>query len=301
MKTRPLESGDAPPRLNLVGAGSVGCTLFRLFAASNKFAVQDIYGRDETRVAQAVSFIGGGEARTSLSAMRPADVWFMTVPDRMIMPVAREIASEALSSPAIAVHCSGFLPASELSPLSRLGWGVASAHPVMTFADKEAAVDGFPGTFCGMEGDRCAVDRVAAILAAIGAKPFAIKPGSKTLYHAAAVLSNNLAVVLQAVAREAWAEAGVPDEISPMLNAALLSSTVKNVTTMGPAAALSGPASRGDWSVVEQQAQALDQWHPDAGRAYRSLSVMAGRLKQTGSTLQSEGYDPTRRVSAEPT
>jgi predicted short-subunit dehydrogenase-like oxidoreductase (DUF2520 family) len=279
-------AGAGRLRLNLVGAGSVGITLFRRFADCGLFDIQDIHGRDEARLSRAVAFIGAGRATTTLPEMRPADIWFITVPDSRIAEVARDLAAAAPSGPAAAVHCSGFLPASELAPLSQLGWGVASAHPVMTFADPQASVDAFPGTYCGMEGDDDAVRRVASVLEVVGARPFTIRPGGKALYHAAAVISNNLAVVLQAIAREAWAEAGVPAEISPDLNAALLSLTARNVNAMGPAEALTGPAARGDWSVVERQAQAVEAWHPDAGRAYRDLSLLARRLKRAGSTLK---------------
>lgn len=290
MQSRSPQPGSRRPRLNLVGAGSVGITLFRVFAGSGLFDIQDIYGRDEARLARALSFIGAGHATKSLAAMRPADIWFVTVPDTRIAEVARDLAAaapagSAMAGPATAVHCSGFLPASELAPLAALGWSLASAHPVMTFADPGASARAFPGTCCGMEGDADAVRRVASALEAVGARPFTIRPGGKALYHAAAVLSNNLAVVLQALAREAWAEAGVPAGIAPDLNAALLSSTARNVNALGPAEALTGPAARGDWSVVERQARAVETWHPDAGPAYRSLSLLARRLKRTGSTL----------------
>lgn len=299
MQVHSQQPSGTRPKLNLIGAGSVGTTLFHLFANSGLFDIQDIHGRDEIRLAQALSFIGTGNGTTSLAAMRPADIWFVTVPDTQIAEIAFDLASASSSGPAIAVHCSGFLPASELGPLSELGWAVASAHPVMTFADPESSVRDFPGTYCGMEGDEGVIQIVASMLQLIGAQPFTIKPGGKALYHAAAVISNNLAVVLQAIAREAWAEAGVPAQISPHLNAALLSSTAKNVNQLGPTEALTGPAARGDWPVVERQAEAVETWHPIAGQAYRSLSLLARRLKRTGSTLLSlreEEADRTERL-----
>ena len=279
------------PKLNLVGAGSVGMTLFRRFAGSDAVDIQDIYGRDETRLAKAVSFIGAGCPVSTLAAMRPADIWFITVPDSRIADVSRDLAATRPAGPGTAIHCSGFLPAREMAPLSELGWSLASVHPVMTFADPQTSVDAFAGTYCGMEGDDDAIGCVAPILERAGARPFTIRPGGKALYHAAAVFSNNLAVVLQAIAREAWAEAGVPDEISLALNASLLASTASNVAKLGPAAALTGPAARGDWSVVERQADAVAAWHPQAGEVYRSLSPLAHRLKCTGSTLPVLGED----------
>ena len=141
----------------------------------------------------------------------------------------------------------------------------------------------FAGTPCGVEGDAMAVDLIEQVLASIGAATFRIPADKKPLYHAAAVFSNNFATVLQAIAREAWQDAGVPDEIAEKLNASLLTATVENVTALGPQAALTGPAARGDTDVLRAQAQAVTAWNPQAGHLYDTFSEMARRLKETGS------------------
>ena len=277
---------ERPLKLNLIGAGGVGTTLFRLFSGCKGVEVQDIHGRDAERLARALAFIGSGRGVDDLAAMRAADIWVLAVPDTRIGEVAGALAALSPPGPAVAVHCSGFMPAQEMAPLGALGWSLASAHPVMTFADPAAAAEGFAGTFVGMEGDADAVARVAPVLEAVGARTFPIRDGGKPLYHGAAVMANNLAVVLQAVAREAWAEAGVPAEIAAALNKGLLDATARNVDALGPQAALSGPAARGDWDVVTRQGNAVAAWHPDAAVSYRNLSLLARRLKQTGGTRQ---------------
>ena len=76
----------------------------------------------------------------------------------------------------------------------------------------------------------------------------------------------------------------MPAELLAPLTQALLQSSVANVTKLGPAEALTGPAARGDTAVVQRQAEVVNAWHPQAGEAYALLSDMATRLKRTGRT-----------------
>jgi predicted short-subunit dehydrogenase-like oxidoreductase (DUF2520 family) len=55
----------------------------------------------------------------------------------------------------------------------------------------------------------------------------------------------------------------------------MLENVTQNVLTMGPAAALTGPAARGDTTLVAQQHQALEGWNPDAAQAYAALSRLS--------------------------
>lgn len=263
--------------VNIIGAGRVGRTLLRLLGNQ----AQDIASATRASAESAVAETGHGRA-TDLTQMRPADLWLLTVPDTQIANAAEALASTQVR-PSIAIHCSGFHTAEIMAPLSAKGWHLASAHPNLSFAGPDTAARNFPGTPCGIEGDPKAVTAVEDLLTKLGAIPFRIASDQKALYHAAAVFSNNFATVLQAIARAAWREAQVPDDIAEKLNASLLHATVENVLLHGPVDALTGPAARGDRKVVEAQGQAVADWNADAGRIYRDLSELAARLKSTGA------------------
>lgn len=265
-------------RVNIIGAGRVGRTLLRLLGPQ----VGDVASATRASAETAVSETGHGQA-ADLGEMASADIWFLTVPDTKISEAAEALARTA-ALPAIAVHCSGFHTGDEMAPLRGKGWHLASAHPNLSFADPETAAARFAGTPCGIEGDPIATAAVDALLTELGAVCFPIASGRKALYHAAAVFSNNFATVLQAVAREAWEEAEVPEDIARQLNASLLNATAENVARHGPAEALTGPAARGDEMVVARQAEEVTAWRQDAGALYRDLSAMAARLKRTGKT-----------------
>lgn len=276
--------------VNLVGTGRVGQTLARRIADAEGWEVQDVFAHDPARVQAVLDFIGAGRPVADLAAMRPADLWLLTVPDDRIAAVAAAIAAVG-GAASVAVHCSGSLPASEMAALGAAGWQLASAHPVLTFAEPSLSVVRIAGTFFGIEGDAVACERATALVQAIGGRPFPIRSDSKVIYHGAAVFSNGFAVVLQAVARQSWAHAGVPDSIAAELNAGLLRATVENLLAVGPQAALTGPAARGDHGVVARQQAAFAEWDAQAGRVYAELSAMAGRLKATGSTRAGDGQD----------
>lgn len=289
--------------LNLVGAGRVGQTLARLWHTQGTFAIQDVRTTSEASAQAACHFIGAGTPVAPQHAMRAAEVWMLAVPDAQVAAAAQALANAVTESKPLArsgnaplapampsepagtpgasplvFHCSGALGAVLLAPLAALGWHTASAHCILSFAQAATAVAQFGGTPCALEGDphACAVLRPA--FAAIGAQCFDLESRHKLLYHAAAVFATNFLSVLQAVAEDAWQATGVPAHLIPGLRASLLANAVANITTLGPAAALTGPAARGDTMAIARQALAVGAWDAQAGQAYEALSALALRI-----------------------
>jgi predicted short-subunit dehydrogenase-like oxidoreductase (DUF2520 family) len=271
------------PTLNLIGAGRVGKTLGRLWHTQGVAQIQDVLTTSTASAASAADFIGTGRTVQALDHLRPADCWFIAVPDRQIAFIAADLAQAAASRPpATAFHASGALAAAELAPLRALGWQIASAHCVLSFATPAAAVQQFAGTPCALEGDAAAVTVLQPLFTAIGAQCFTLASEHKLLYHAAAVFGTNFLPVLQATAESLWEYSGMPPELLPHLRATLLRNAVDNVLQLGPAGALTGPAARGDTALVQRQGQALAQRDTATGAAYAALSELAARLASDG-------------------
>ena len=267
--------------LNIIGAGRVGQTLGRLWHSSGVFAVQDVLTNSLASAQAACGFIGAGTPVAEVAHMRMADVWMLAVPDGQIAPVAEHVAVAA-TSPAsrtpIAFHCGGAQSSALLAALAARGWQTASAHCILSFASAEAAMAQFPGTACALEGDAPAVAGLHSAFNTIQARCFEVQSQDKLLYHAAAVFATNFLPVLQSVAEDAWLAAGVPPDLLPGLRSSLLSNAVANITRLGPAGALTGPAARGDVAAIARQAAAVTQWDAQAGAAYDALSALALRL-----------------------
>lgn len=273
-------------RVNIIGPGKLGRTFMALINATIRAELGDVFSANPATAEAAVGDLGAGRSVSTMANMRPADIWILSVPDDRIAQVAGALAQACPTQVAtpIAMHCSGFLSSAVLEPLRDRGWSVASCHPVLSFGDPQMAARQFPGTCCAIEGDTPAAEQVADLITNLGGVPFPVDPARKPLYHAAAVFSNNFATVLQAIAREAWAEAGVAPEMAARLGDTLLAGTSDSVARLGPVAALTGPAARGDLEVLRQQEAAVAAWYPEAATLYATMSQMARRLKTDGAT-----------------
>ncbi|MEW6372241.1 MAG: DUF2520 domain-containing protein [Pseudomonadota bacterium] len=259
------------PTLNIVGAGHVGRTLGRLFAAHGVFAVQDVLTRSAASAGAAVAFIGAGRALAQVAQLRPAQVWMLAVSDDQIAPACAALAAAGLLDGAIVFHCSGAKASGELQAATQAGASVASVHPVRSFADPEGVAAAFAGTWCGVEGDAQALARLARAFEAIGARLVTIDAAAKTVYHAASVFASNYLVTVLDAALRAYAAAGVPVEVARELARPLASETLDNVFRLGPAPALSGPIARGDLATVARQQAAVSGWDAPTGRLYEAL------------------------------
>jgi predicted short-subunit dehydrogenase-like oxidoreductase (DUF2520 family) len=269
-------------KLNAIGCGRVGTTLARLWHVQDTLAVQDVLTTSVAGARRACEHIGAGTPVAAIAAMRRADIWMLAVPDGQLAATAQDLANAYAPDPGVppplAFHCSGALDSKPLDPLAALGWQVASAHCILSFASVQTALAQFAGTPCALEGQPHACAILHPVFGAIGAQCFGVASEDKLLYHAAAVFATNFLPVLQATAEDLWRATGVPAELLPALRTTLLRNAVDNIAARGPQGALTGPAARGDTAAIARQAQAVSAWDAQTGAAYEALSALALRL-----------------------
>ena len=273
------------PTLTIIGCGSVGKVLGHLWATKGVFRIQEVLNRSCDSAAAAIAFMGAGEAAVGWDALRPADFFMIATPDDQIESACTALARTGiLCTRTIVFHCSGALPSDVLAPAKAAGAAVASVHPIRSFAGSEAAATGFAGTWCGIEGDKPAVEQLTHAFSAIGARLVSIDPAFKSVYHSAAVFSSNYLVTLLDVAVAAYAKAGVPREDALKLMEPLVRGTVDNVFRLGTTDALTGPIARGDVATVLRQYRAVSAWDRRAGALYKQLgkftAVIAARRRR---------------------
>ena len=261
--------------INLIGAGHVGSTLGRLFAASGALHVQDVLTRSTASAQDAIAFIGAGRAVTDLAALRPADVVMLAVSDDQIEAVCGVL---AVAPGTVVFHCSGAKSSAALAAARSLGALTASVHPVRSFADPSKVAADFAGTWCGVEGDEAALAALRPALDAIGARLVDISPEAKTVYHAASVFASNYLVTVMDAALRAYQAAGIDEAVARELAGPLARETLDNVLRMGARKALSGPIARGDLATVARQQQALDRQDSQLGELYRALAAATTTL-----------------------
>jgi len=277
-------------RIAVVGAGRVGTAVAVLLARAGH-AIVAVAGR-EAKTARASTWLPDVPVVTPAEAVAAADVVPLGVPDDALVPVATELAAAVARGTWVA-HLSGALGLDVLDPLADAGARRLATHPLQTFADVEGAVGALPGCWVAVTADDEDGFALGEGLAAdVGAVPFRLRDDARPLYHAAAVFASNYLVATSGVAERLFAAAGVPDPLAAMRP--LQEATLSNVHRLGPEAALTGPAVRGDASTIERNLAAVSSTAPDVVGAYVAMCRIALDLADRAGRL-----DRARRAAVE--
>lgn len=209
-----------------------------------------------------VNVIGRGRAGSALAARLreqgvelredDAELVLLCVPDRTIA----EIAATIEPGPWVA-HVSGATPLAALDPHVRR----FSLHPLQTFT-LDRGPEQLDGAWAAVTAETEEARTLGRSLAeTLGLRPFDLDDGARTLYHAGAAIASNYLVTLYRAAASLFEDAGAPPEaLVP-----LMTRTIENDFQ------LTGPISRGDWTVVEAHLGALHDAHPELEPMYRVL------------------------------
>ncbi len=276
---------NALPTLAIIGCGQMARVLGALWHIHGVFRITQVCNRTQASADAAVAFMGAGEAVDQIGAVQAADVYLIGTPDDAIVLRCQELAALGiLLSTSTVFHCSGSLPSTILASARTVGAHVASVHPIRSFAQPNAVLHAFAGTWCGVEGDEAALALLEPAFMRISAQLARIDPTQKALYHAAAVFASNYLVTLVDVALQAYQQAGIPRETALAMVAPLVRHTSDNLLQSGPEQALSGPILRGDRETVRNQYRAVHSWDRRHGRLYcqlgRLTALLARRIHQ---------------------
>ncbi|MGQ0669086.1 MAG: Rossmann-like and DUF2520 domain-containing protein [Actinomycetota bacterium] len=266
----------------VVGAGRAGTALAVLLRRAGHEIVA-VSGRDRTGE-RAARYLPGTPVLSAAEVARNAAVVLIGTPDDRIEETCVELTGTgAITANQTVAHLSGATSLEALSTAKMAGASVLSIHPLQTFPDVEAALGRIPGSGMAITGvDETAYALGQRLAVDVGARPFRLADEMKPLYHAAAVFASNYVVAVAALAEELFAAAGVPDRdlFMPLWRA-----TIDNVTELGPVAALTGPAVRGDAGTVAKNLEALRRNAPEAIEPYVALARVALSLAERSGRL----------------
>lgn len=236
--------------VRVIGAGRAG----RSFAK----AIDDLDGWD------VLDMRGRGVPIEDAAA--DVDLVLIATPDGAIDDVAGAIDPGR----AVVAHVAGSLGLDVLAPHEKR----AALHPLMSLPDAEIGAERLKGGWFAVAGDSIVTDLVAAL----GGRTFEIADDDRALYHASAAVASNHLVALLGHAERLGAAAGVPAEAL----LALALGSAENATAIGPAAALTGPAARGDETTLAAHLDAIGRRAPRELAAYEAMLVEARRLAAMG-------------------
>jgi predicted short-subunit dehydrogenase-like oxidoreductase (DUF2520 family) len=232
----------------LIGVGKAGQAMTTALADAG-WTVVDRFGRDVD--------VGG--------AAHGVDVVIVATPDAAIANVAAAVEP----GDAVLVHLAGSLGLDALAPHPMDHR--AAVHPLVALPNAEIGARRLAaGASFAIAGHPVAEQ----IVRDLGGRAFVVADEDRAAYHAAAVIASNHVVALLGQVERVASAVGVP--LDAYLD--LVRVTIDNVDDLGPAAALTGPAARGDWATIERHREALAQLDPDELDAYEALVALARRL-----------------------
>jgi len=262
--------------LSIIGAGKVGQVFGQQFHRHQIFQIQDVLNRSVESSEAACVFIGGGQPVSEFAALRPADVFMITVPDDQIRSCSIRLQEQGLiTAQTIVFHCSGALNASELG----LTDGAASLHPMRSFADPAFVAEHFIPTICTLEGNRKATRMLKQACENAGTQIVEINSEGKMLYHAAAVFASNYLVTLMDAALQTFEAAGISHEMALRMTKPLAQETFNNIFRIGTQQSLTGPIARGDARTIERHQEALKKWDGNVAELYVELAKSTQLMK----------------------
>jgi len=209
-----------------------------------------------------------GRADDLADAAHGVDLLILAVPDDEIAGVAAKVRPDGRC---VVAHLSGSLGCDVLVPHPRR----AAIHPLIPMPTAEVgSARLLGGVTLAVAGDALA----AEVGRSLGARLVVVADEDRPKYHAAACVAANHVVALLGQVERIAREVGL--DVEAFLG--LTRAAVDDVEALGPRAALTGPAARGDWSTV---ARHLDALAPSERAAYGAGVALALELAGTGLQL----------------
>lgn len=287
------------PLLHVLGAGAAGTGLARRLAQSG-WPVGAVVCRSNERAAVRCALIGAGVPacfddwpKTSESPSEPV-VLLIAVPDRAIGDVAQRLAAYSWPAESLALHLSGSVEIAALAPLAGIGLATGGLHPLKSFVDPERDAASLPGTVFALEGAPAALTIAEQMVAACQGTSFALSPGKRPAWHAAAAHGANHLVALVDQCLDLAEHAGLPRDQARAALLPLLQGTLANLSRHPPSRALTGPVARGDTIAVQKHLQALTDLPADVPAAYRALGLRALGLAAESGRLTGDSEQTLR-------
>lgn len=269
-----------------MGAGTLGTALAVLLGRAGA-DILAVSGREATRK-RVARYLPHVPVMAPGPAAAAGELILIATPDDRIAEMCREIwAAGGFHEGQTVAHLSGATGLDALGPAVDAGAAPLSLHPLQTFPNVDAALARLPGTTIAVTAREDAVatfgERVARD---VGAEPFRLPEEAKPLYHAAAVFASNFVVAITAVAEQLFAEAGLREPLERFLP--LSRASLEHAAELGPGAAMTGPAIRGDAGTVERNLEALEAAAPDMVESYVALTRIALGVGERAGRLAPE-------------
>lgn len=282
------------PTISIIGAGRLG-TALAIALTSKAYPIRAVAARRAAHARKAITLSGLPSQTLALGAdqleqLPPSELVLITTPDDAIAGIAQTFAKLGRSARhrSTFLHTSGALSSEVLAPLAKRGFHTGSLHPLVSVSAPRAGAAALSGAFYCVEGDAIATRIAKSLVHDLNGTAFTIKPESKALYHAAAVMASPHLVALFDLSIQMLVSCGLKPKEAQKVLAPLVQSTVNNLKQTSPEKALTGTFARGDIATVSRHLKALaPKQLAEALETYKLLGLHSLQL------AAQRGLDPT--------
>ena len=289
-------------KVGIVGAGRVGCAI-AIALKQKGYIISGIYSKSADSSNYLNNVLDLTLSNELIDTVINSEVIFITTSDKAIRDIVDQIANQKQNldiSCKTFFHCSGALSSEEMNVLSQMGAYVGSLHPIQTFADKENGWKGLQDIYFGFEGDDKAKIFAEEIVKVLNSRMIIIDKDAKVLYHTAACILSNYMATLSFMAEGLFEKIGLNHEIGLKAFMPLMEKTLNNIKENGSLKALTGPISRGDYSVIERHLKELEEKSPDLSDAYKILGLKTVEAASKKGSLDNEGIRKLKELFKAP-
>lgn len=274
----------------IIGGGRAGSSLTYHFL-KNKIRIISLVEKDSRRIKFLKDelhwkFI---KRRTDPNHLREAKIILLAVNDDQIGNLAKRLANiPDVWDKKTVLHLSGALPSTLLHPLKSKGANTGSLHPIFSFAADPRENPDFQNSWFTLEGGQINPRDLETKLAIKKDRIIPINSEQKQAVHLASVFYANFFIALADMGLEILDDSKALSSHKLPFFKPLILSTIENLTKLGPADALTGPLSRGDFDTLKHHLEYLEKNHPGLKEAYQLLGKRLAMLSNLSKKEKEE-------------
>lgn len=259
-------------KIGIIGAGKVGTSLGKYFCEHN-IPVVGYYSKSIASAQAAADFTKTDAVSSMEDLVNASDTLFLTTGDSAISEVWKVLKNLPIENKIIC-HCSGSLSSSIFSEERPNTITRCSAHPLLSFPDRETGSKLLANAVITLEGDGSRFSEMEALWKGLGNRVQTIDQTQKALYHCAAVTVSNHVLALLDWGVALLARCGFDREQALSALSPLIRGNVDAALAQGILAALTGPVERCDTETVLEHLHSLE----NAPKEQQLYGLLAQRL-----------------------
>ena len=273
-------------RIGIVGAGNLGSAL-AVGLGRIGFTIQAIVSRTMSSARDLARLTSCPNHGESYQLLQECDLVLVAVVDHAISDVVTRLSElEYTRKTTIVAHTSGSHGLEVLNPLvnnrsTRILH--ASFHPMQTFSGGRSAGENaelLRGIYFGIEAAPEAEQCLTQIVQELESETVLIDKQFRKAYHLGGVIVSNFLVAMFYKIDKLYKDYGLSSPEANQVLTPLVETTLKNLTQLGVADSLSGPAARGDEDVIAAQIRFLEDSDLPLSTLYRELSEVCRQINK---------------------